>query len=81
MGKWTKEEEAVLRAAHAEGLTFSGIASRLPGRDRNMVAGKCWRLGLCERLPMSNFSGRRNNQPGRGPITMLSRERVDDTED
>lgn len=56
--KWSAEEEATLRKWHAMGKSFGDIARHLPGRDRNMVAGKCWRLGLCEPQPGRNFSGK-----------------------
>lgn len=53
-GWWTEEEDKVLREGRAlkQPMSFSKLAGMLPGRTRNMVAGRCHRLGLCERAPI-----------------------------
>lgn len=49
--RWTADEDTVLLCGHDAGKTFAQIAAELPGRTRHMVAGRCWRLGLCEEKP------------------------------
>lgn len=53
--KWTDEETGTLLIAHDEGKTFGQIARLLPGRTRNMVAGKMHRLGLCTEKPKGDM--------------------------
>ena len=43
---WTKEREVQFRKLHAEGLSFTQIAAKL-GVTKGAVAGKAYRLGLC----------------------------------
>lgn len=41
---WTPEEDAIIRTGIEKGLTMRVIASRLRGRNRNMVIGRWQRL-------------------------------------
>ena len=41
---WTPEEDALLVALHAQGLTYREIAKHLPGRSRKAVLGRHYRL-------------------------------------
>lgn len=43
---WTRDEDAVLRTCAEAGLSSGATARRLPGRTRNMVMGRAWRLGV-----------------------------------
>lgn len=47
--KWTADEDAVLMRMRERGFSFGEIAVKLPGRTRNMVAGRVDRLGLCKK--------------------------------
>ena len=46
--RWTADEDTALMKGHDAGLTFTQIAALLEGRTRGMVAGRMYRLGLCE---------------------------------
>jgi hypothetical protein len=41
---WTPDEDALLVALHAQGLTYRQIAQSLPGRSRKAVLGRHYRL-------------------------------------
>jgi GcrA cell cycle regulator len=46
---WTDERVEQLRKLHAEGLSFSQIASEIGGISRNGCIGKAGRIGLAKR--------------------------------
>lgn len=46
---WSPDEDTQLAAHWAEGLSANAIAARLPGRGRNAVTGRAFRLGLPRR--------------------------------
>lgn len=43
--QWTEREDKRLRQLWQQGLTFGEIAESM-GKTRNMIAGRCLRLGL-----------------------------------
>lgn len=44
--EWTEQETAQLRELWAQGLSLNAISARLPGRSRNAVSARVYRLGL-----------------------------------
>lgn len=42
--QWRPEEDAEIRDGLKCGLSMREIAAKLPGRTRNMVIGRAWRL-------------------------------------
>lgn len=46
---WSTDEDTRLSALWAEGLSANAIAEQLPGRGRNAVTGRAFRLGLPRR--------------------------------
>lgn len=44
--EWTEQETAVLRELWAQGLSLNAISARLPGRSRNAISSRVFRLGL-----------------------------------
>jgi GcrA cell cycle regulator len=65
---WTGPQEDLLRQLVGEGLSASEIALRMPGKSRNAVLGKAWRLGLmgAER-PRRVTTKRKRRSPRRKP--------------
>jgi hypothetical protein len=51
MKRWRPEEVQFLRLALEQGVGWPVIAQQLD-RDKNSIAGKCFRLGLCEQRPV-----------------------------
>ena len=51
MTLWTEEEDEALRDGARDGLSYADVAARLPGRNRDMVAGRAGRLGVA--FPMT----------------------------
>jgi hypothetical protein len=76
MADWTDDEIETLTQLKQAGHSFGQIAAALPGRSRNQVAGKCYRLGLCEETP--TVRGRARNEPRRGRINLLNRDNYAD---
>lgn len=46
---WTEQEDTALRFLWADGWSVNAIASVMPGRSRNAITGRCFRLGLEKR--------------------------------
>jgi GcrA cell cycle regulator len=65
---WTGPQEDLLRKLVGEGLSAGEIALRMPGKSRNAVLGKAWRLGLmgAER-PRRVTTKRKRRSPRRKP--------------
>lgn len=61
---WTDERVEFLKKLWAEGISASGIASRLIGPTRNAVIGKIHRLGLSGRATTSRM---KSHTPRRDP--------------